>query len=141
MSDRSTITPDSVAASTGGGPIQAWIRPSSPLRKRWQRTPPVARPLGGYSENGVTLTDAPPVPGSAPDRPATVTTTASPEEPDEPDAGPRAPNQIAVAPSDRRMPVMPPAWRPCGRTAEAGNRSSWASDATNTSSASSPGRG
>src|SRR5580692_6533510 len=111
MPDRSTMTPDSVAASTGGGPIQAWIRPSSPLRKRWQRTPPVARPLAGYSVNGVTLTDAPPVPGRAPDRPATVTTTASaaeaaasaePAEPDGPAAGPRAPNQIAVAPSDSR---------------------------------------
>src|SRR5580692_12964380 len=77
MSDRSTITPDSVAARIGGGPIQAWIRPSSPLRKRWQRTPPVARPFGGYSANGVTLTEPPPVPGSAPERPATVTTTAA----------------------------------------------------------------
>src|ERR1700722_10395926 len=107
MSDRSTITPDSVAASTGGGPIQAWIRPSSPLRKRWQRTPPVARPLAGYSENGVTLTDAPPVPGSAPDRPATVTTTASSAEPDGPAAGPSAPNQMAVAPSDSRRRALP----------------------------------
>src|SRR5215471_13276740 len=77
MPDRSTTTPDPVTPMTGDGPIQAWIRPSSPLRKRWQRTPPVARPLGGYSANGVTLTEAPPVPGSAPDRPDTVTTTAA----------------------------------------------------------------
>src|SRR5215475_7690347 len=54
---------------TGAGPIQAWIRPSSPFRNRWQRTPPVARPLAGYSAKGVTFTLAPPVPGSAPDRP------------------------------------------------------------------------
>ena len=40
----------------GAGPAQASSRVSSPLRKRWQRTPPVARPLAGYSANGVTLT-------------------------------------------------------------------------------------
>ena len=45
------------------------------MRNRWQRTPPVARPLGGYSAYGVTLTLAAVVPGKAPALPATVTTT------------------------------------------------------------------
>jgi hypothetical protein len=54
-------------------PIEAMTRLSSPLRKRWQRTPPVALPLAGYSANGVTLTLAPDVPGSAPEWSATVT--------------------------------------------------------------------
>src|SRR6516164_6133044 len=75
MPERSTGTPASVAPRAGPGPAQAAIRPPSPLRKRWQRTPPVARPFGGYSAKGVTLTLAAPVPGSAPDLPATVTTT------------------------------------------------------------------
>ena len=57
-------------------PAQARIRASSPLRNRWQRTPPVARPLAGYSENGVTLTAPGSVPGSAVDEPRRVTTTA-----------------------------------------------------------------
>ena len=42
---------------------------SSPLRNRWQRTPPVARPLAGYSANGVTLTAPGSVPGRAVDEP------------------------------------------------------------------------
>ena len=49
----------------GAGPAQAKTRVSSPLRNRWQRTPPVARPLAGYSANGVTLTAPGSVPGSA----------------------------------------------------------------------------
>ena len=56
-------------------PAQAKTRVSSPLRNRWQRTPPVARPLAGYSENGVTFTAPGSVPGSAVDEPETVTTT------------------------------------------------------------------
>ena len=40
----------------GPGPAQASTSTSSPLRNRWQRTPPVARPLGGYSAYGVTFT-------------------------------------------------------------------------------------
>src|SRR5215469_15023266 len=78
MPDRSTGTPASVAPSAGPGPTQAMTKRSSPLRKRWQRTPPVALPFGGYSANGVTLTLAADAPGSAPARPATVTTTVSP---------------------------------------------------------------
>src|SRR5215472_9088850 len=44
-----TGTPASVAPRAGPGPAQASTRVSSPLRNLWQRTPPVARPLGGYS--------------------------------------------------------------------------------------------
>src|SRR5215472_2451839 len=132
MPDRSTGTPDMVAPSAGPGPAQAVTRWSSPLRKRWQRTPPVARPLGGYSAKGVTLTLAAPAPGSAPDLPATVTTTAASAV-----VVPTAPNQTTDAPDDSRMPAMPPAGRPCGRTEAAANRSSCASEVMNTSSASS----
>ena len=46
---RSTGVPASVAPRAGPGPAQASTSTSSPLRNRWQRTPPVARPLGGYS--------------------------------------------------------------------------------------------
>src|SRR5690242_16996274 len=70
-----TGTPLGAAATGGAAPAQARISPSSPLSSRWQRTPPVARPLPGYSANGVTLTVPASVPGSAPDDPATVTTT------------------------------------------------------------------
>jgi len=141
--------------------------------------------LDGGEANGVILTDAPPVPGSAPERPATVTTTAlaasglvahAPPAPgsspfssafrsamaaraaswlsvgpfggeagragwtDLVTAGPMAPNQIALTPSDSRMPAMPAAGRPCGRTEFAANRSSCASLVMKTSSASSPVR-
>src|SRR6516162_11770686 len=85
---RSTGTPAVVAPRAGPGPAQASTRVSSPLRNLWQRTPPVARPLAGYSRYGVTFTVAAPVPGSAPVLPATVTTTASSAGPD-----PIAPNQ------------------------------------------------
>ena len=54
----STGAPLAAAARAGAVPAQAKTRASSPLRNRWQRTPPVARPLAGYSENGVTLTRA-----------------------------------------------------------------------------------
>src|ERR1700722_10150237 len=101
------MTPAPGAPKRGPGPPQAAISSSSPLRNRWQRTPPVARPLAGYSANGVTLTDAPPVPGSAPERPATVTTT-NPASPGPGRlaalaAGPIAPNQTTLAPSSSRM--------------------------------------
>ena len=69
--------PASVAPRAGPGPAQASTSTSSPLRNRWQRTPPVARPLGGYSAYGVTFTVTAAVPGSAPALPATVTTTGS----------------------------------------------------------------
>src|SRR5215475_8665654 len=105
MPDRSTGTPASVAPSAGPAPTQAMTRRSSPLRRRWQRTPPVALPFGGYSANGVTLTLAADAPGSAPARPATVTTTVSPgaPAPGAPGwgtpltAGPIAPNQTTDA--------------------------------------------
>src|ERR1700733_63165 len=46
---RSTGEPASVAPRAGAGPAQASTSTSSPLRNLWQRTPPVARPFGGYS--------------------------------------------------------------------------------------------
>src|SRR5690606_25136719 len=74
---RSIGAPLLAAARAGPGPAQAVTRPSSPLRNRWQRTPPVARPLAGYSTKGVTFTLPASVPGSAEEAPETVTTTAS----------------------------------------------------------------
>ena len=71
-------------ARAGARPAQAKTRVSSPLRKRWQRTPPVARPLAGYSLNGVTFTAPGSVPGSAVEDPETVTTTDS-SGPDRPE--------------------------------------------------------
>lgn len=53
----STGSPVAVAP-TGRGPIQATVRSVSPLRNRWARTPPVARPFAGYALNGVTFTVA-----------------------------------------------------------------------------------
>ena len=44
---RGTGLPLGAAAMAGAGPAQASSRASSPLRNRWQRTPPVARPLAG----------------------------------------------------------------------------------------------
>src|SRR5690606_23371934 len=41
--------PLAAAARSGVGAAHAWIRTSSPLRKRCERTPPVARPLDGKS--------------------------------------------------------------------------------------------
>ena len=75
-SGRMTGLPESVAPTAGAGPAQAMTSASSPLRNRWQRTPPVARPLAGNSCSGVTFTLPAVVPGSAPARPATVITTA-----------------------------------------------------------------
>ena len=68
--------PLAAAAPAGAGPAQASSRVSSPFRKRWQRTPPVARPLPGYSASGVTLTAPASVPGSAFEVPETVTDLA-----------------------------------------------------------------
>ncbi len=48
-----------------------------------------------------------------------------------------APNQVTAARADSRMPAIPAATRPCGRTEAAGNRSSWASVVMNTRSQSS----
>jgi hypothetical protein len=75
-SGRMTALPESVAPTAGARPAQAMTSTSSPLRNRWQRTPPVARPLPGNSCSGVTLTLSPAAPGRAPVVPATVTTTA-----------------------------------------------------------------
>ena len=61
--------------NAGARPAQANNKVSSPLRNRWHRTPPVARPFAGYSPNGVTLTAPASVPGRAADEPDTVTTT------------------------------------------------------------------
>ena len=58
------------------------------------------------------------VPGRAPDRPATVTTSPAGL------AGLAAPSQITLACGDSRMPAIPPAARPCERTDKAPNRSS-----------------
>ena len=95
---------------TGPWPTHASARRSCPRRRRWQRTPPVPRPLAGYSVNGVTFTDPASVPGSAADDPATVTTTGSPAP------SPTTPNQIARAPGASLTPAIPPAGRPWGRT-------------------------
>src|SRR5215218_8759997 len=84
---RSTGDPLAAAARAGAAPAQANTNASSPLRKRWQRTPTVARPLPGYSSNGVTLTAPGSVPGRAVDEPLAVTTTELP--------GSSAPNQTA----------------------------------------------
>ncbi len=50
-----------------------------------------------------------------------------------------APNQATEARADSRMPAIPPAARPCGRTAAAGNLSNWASVLMSTRSQSSLG--
>src|SRR5690606_24036664 len=76
-SGSSTGAPLLAAARAGPGPAQAATNASSPLRKRWARTPPVARPLAGYSVKGVTLTAPGSVPGRAVDEPEAVTATAS----------------------------------------------------------------
>lgn len=100
------------AARAGTAPAQARARQSSPLRNRWQRTPPVARPLRGYWSNGVSLAVVWTESSSVPREPATVNTTAS-------TAGSTAVKEITFAPSVSLMPAIPPAARPCGRTCEA----------------------
>lgn len=101
------------AARAGVVPAQARIRTSSPFRKRWQRTPPVARPLRGYWSKGVSFADVPAEESRVPVEPATVKTTASA-------AGSTAVNEITSAPAVSLTPAMPPAGRPWGRTCEAG---------------------
>src|SRR4029077_3609804 len=96
----STGVPASVAPRAGPAPAQARTSASSPLRKRWQRTPPVARPLGGNSANGVTLTAPGSVPGRAVEEPLTVTTTDV--------AGSRAPNHTTECPATSLIPATPP---------------------------------
>src|SRR5689334_9904796 len=110
-SGRSTGAPLAAAAIAGAVPAHAKTRVSSPLRNRWHRTPPVARPFAGYSPNGVTLTAPASVPGRAVDAPLAVTTTAV--------VGSMAPNQATDSPLASLMPAMPPPDRPWGRTASA----------------------
>ena len=69
------------------------------------------------------------MPGSAADEPDTVddgTVTVGVDRAEEDD----------LCPAASRTPAMPPAARPCGRTAAAGNRSSWASEVMSTRSSS-----
>src|SRR3954469_15244888 len=49
---RSTGLPLPPLARVGVAPAQPSTSTSSPRRNRWHRTPPVARPLLGYSVNG-----------------------------------------------------------------------------------------
>ena len=102
--------------------MAAATRVVSPLRKRWHLTPPVARPLVGYSARGVTL--APPValPNSESDAPATVTTMSCP--------GSTPPKNTTLAPSASLTPATPPPSRPCGRTRPAEKCSRCASEVT-----------
>ena len=102
------------------------------MRKRWHRTPPVARPFAGYSANGVTFADPVWVPGSASDPPLIVTTLA-PHSPSD-RVRSTAPKNTALAVAVRLTPAIPPAERPCGRTLSAPNRNSWASLLMNTRS-------
>src|SRR5690606_29586273 len=107
-SGNSTGTPLAAAARAGAGPAHAKMRVSSPLRNRWHRTPPVARPLAGYSSYGVTLTDPACVPGSEPLDPETVTTTLSA-------LGSTAQNPTTDAFEASLIPAIPPPDRPWGR--------------------------
>ena len=104
---------------------QASTRASSPLRNRWQRTPPVARPLAGYSRYGVTFTVAAAGAGQRADRagdgdhhrrPPVATGDLAVPGGGAASARVTAPNQITEARADSRMPAMPAAARPCGRT-------------------------
>ena len=118
----------------GPGPAQASTSTSSPLRNRWQRTPPVARPLAGYSSKGVTLTRPGRRAGQGAgaaghgdhDRLAAVPDCRRPGRP----RRTRSPTRAGAS----LIPAMPPAARPCGRTAAAPKRSSCASLVTKTSS-------
>lgn len=112
ISGSSAGVPSRWAALAGTAPAQARERQSSPFRKRWQRTPPVARPLRGYWSNGVSLAVVWTESSSVPREPATVKTTAS-------TAGSTAVKEMTFAPSVSLMPAMPPAARPWGRTWEA----------------------
>src|SRR5262249_59889783 len=102
--------PAAAARWGGRGPPAPSPTPPSPSRNGGQRTPPVARPFGGYSAYGVTLTVTADVPGSAPALPATVTTTGSVPP------GSTAPNQTTLARAASLIPAMPAADRPRGRT-------------------------
>ncbi len=102
---------------------------SSPLRKRWTRTPPVARPFTGYSSKAVTFAVPGAVPGKAPFVPAMVTTTA---------AGVVRANGTEVDHfvAGRKLDAGHATGRTSlgGRTLEALNRSNWACRVTKTRS-------
>ena len=102
---RSIGTPAPAQAIGVAGPAHARIRVSSPLRKRWQRTPPVPRPLAGYSANGGDLDAPASVPGSAAELPDTVTTAAA------------APGGHDAEEDDLRVGAEPDAGHAAGRSA------------------------
>ena len=85
-----------------------------------------AAALPGYSANGVTLTDPASVPGSAP-------TSRRPSRP-RPRATRQPPRRTHVRAAGQPDTSHPPRRLPCGRTTEAGKRSSCASEVTNTRS-------
>ena len=95
-------------AAAGRGPTQASTSRVSPLRNRWARTPPVARPFAGYCANGVTFTVAA---GRGDHHRLAVLRVVGADRAEE-----RPPGR----PSARLMPAMPPPLRPCGRTSLAG---------------------
>ena len=137
----STGSPEAAAAQAGPRPAQPSTISASPVSSRWQRTPPVARPFRGYSDSGVTLTDDA-VPGPRPrpsaGRPPAVTTTGSSTTSSTSSGALRstALKPTTEAPAASFIPAMPPAERPCGRTAEAGKRSRSPVEANSTSSSS-----
>ena len=90
-------------------PAQPSSRVSSPLRNRWQRTPPVARPLpgilgerGDLDRTGVGAGQGRRRPGDG-DHAAVVGA---------------APKKTARAPGPSLIPAIPPPERPCGRTTD-----------------------
>ena len=96
----------------GAAPAQAKTRVSSPLRKRWQRTPPVARPLAGYSRERRDLDRA----GLGAGQRAWRSRRRSPRR------RRRGRGRRTTPPARRsasRMPAMPPPERPWGRTPSA----------------------
>ena len=112
-SGRDLADPSDATAIAGMFPTQATLSASSPFRKLWARTPPVARPLPGNSDSADTLARPGSVPGRTSDDPEMVTTTAFP-------AGSTAPKKSAVDFAEMFIPAIPAAEILCGRTAEAG---------------------
>ncbi len=121
------MTPDSVAPMTGDGPDpgldQGVLALEEALAADAAGGPALGRVLGERRDLDGRAAGAWQQAGA---RPAMVTTTGSPAGAPAggETAGPIAPNQLTSAPSDSRMPAMPPAGRPCGRTELAGKRSS-----------------
>ena len=110
-------------AHRGAGPTQATTSMSSPLRNRWQRTPPVPRPFAGNSCSGVPSRCRPPPrqrrraarhgdhhgggvgPGGRDGVPAAAAASTAPNR-----------HHRERRRTTSRAPAMPPAARPCGRT-------------------------